>query len=274
MVLNKIEALAPWQLKIQSIISRALDDSRYVIMSSLDLSAAFDVVNIDLLIKQLKIIGLPEDVISLIRVWLSNRSYYVTVEGTNSILFDLLLGTVQGSILGPILYAIFVSPVFDQEELFAFADDTFILRMGTNISFAVEEMEVYLAAIIKWMKQSGLKINENKTEVCTFFKHDLVQPIVRVGTDLITAKESINVLGVTFDTTLSWTKHVRTAVMKSNRALNAIKLIRKYFNVGEILQLLTSNFYSVLYYNSEVWQGQSIIIIDIIESSQDGYQLQ
>ena len=165
-------------IEIQSIISRALDDSRYVIMSSLDLSAAFDVVNIDLLMKRLKIIGLPEDLTSLIRIWLSNRSYYVTVDGSNSILFDLLLGTVQGSILGPILYAIFVSPVFDQEDLFAFADDTFILRMGTNVSFAVNEMEVSIAAIIKWMRQSGLKINENKSEVCTFYKHELVQPIV------------------------------------------------------------------------------------------------
>ena len=147
-------------------------------MSSLDLSAAFDVVNIDLLMKRLKIIGLPEDIISLIRIWLSNRSYYVTVDGSNLILFDLLLGTVQGSILGPILYAIFVSPVFDQEDLFAFADDTFILRMGTNVSFAVNKMEVSIAAIIKWMRQSGLKINENKSEVCTFYKHELVQPIV------------------------------------------------------------------------------------------------
>ena len=60
--------------ELQSIIARALDENKIVLMSSLDLSAAFDVVNIDLLIKRLKIIGLPEDVVSLIRVWLTNRS--------------------------------------------------------------------------------------------------------------------------------------------------------------------------------------------------------
>ena len=103
-------------------------------------------------------------------------------------------------------------------------------------------MEKSFAAIIKWMKQSGLKINENKTEVCTFFKHEMVQPIVRVGADSIISKDSINVLGVIFDSTLSWSKHVRTAVMKANRALNGLKLIRKYFNVNELLQLITSNF--------------------------------
>ena len=63
----------------------------------------------------------------------------------------------------------------------------------------------------------------------------------------------MNVLGVIFDMTLSWSKHVQTAVTKANSALNALKLIRKYFNTKELLQLITSNFYSVLFYNSEVW---------------------
>jgi hypothetical protein len=239
--------------EIQSIISRALDGNKIVLMSSLDLTAAFDVVNIDLLLKRLTIMGLPEDVISLIRVWLSDRSYYVSVEGANSIMYDLLLGTVQGSILGPVLYAIFVSPLFDLEDLFAFADDTFILRTSSNLGLVIESMEESLSVIIKWMKQSGLKINESKTEVCVFNKHLIAKPTVNVGPNIVTAKDSMNVLGVIFDMTLSWSKHVQTAVTKANRALNALKLIRKYFNTKELLQLITSNFYSVLFYNSEVW---------------------
>jgi hypothetical protein len=58
-------------------------------------------------------------------------------------MFDMLVGTVQGSIQGPILYAIFVLPVFDLEQMFAFADDMFILRMGTDVCVAVELMEIY-----------------------------------------------------------------------------------------------------------------------------------
>jgi hypothetical protein len=54
------------------------------------------------------------------------RSYYVRIDGKNSVLFDLLLGSVQGSILGPVLYAIFVSPLFMIEDLDLFADDSFI----------------------------------------------------------------------------------------------------------------------------------------------------
>ena len=80
-------------------------------MASIDLSAAFDLVNTNLLIKQLQIIGLPTDVVRLIKLWLTDRSFYISINGENSLLIDLGGGTIQGSILGPILYAIFVSPL-------------------------------------------------------------------------------------------------------------------------------------------------------------------
>ena len=63
-------------LQLQSLIARALDDDEFVAMASLDLSAAFDVVNVPLLIKRLDIIGLPGDVIMLIETWLTERFFY------------------------------------------------------------------------------------------------------------------------------------------------------------------------------------------------------
>ena len=79
-------------------------------MASLDLSAAFDVVNIGLLVKRLDIIGVPTDVVSLIETWLTERLFYVSVNGDNSCLMHSDAGTIQGSILAPILYAISVAP--------------------------------------------------------------------------------------------------------------------------------------------------------------------
>jgi hypothetical protein len=102
---------------IQSIITRALDESNYVLMPSLDLSTTFEIVNTKLLVKWLKIIGLAKDVINLIKVWLEGCSSYVTINNQNSILLDLICSTVQGSILGPILYSIYVSPLLDIEGM-------------------------------------------------------------------------------------------------------------------------------------------------------------
>ncbi len=73
------------------------------LIASLDLSIAFDVVNKPFLIKRLKIIGLPKDVMELIKAWLKDCSFYVSTDNNNSILFDLICGIMQGSILGPIL---------------------------------------------------------------------------------------------------------------------------------------------------------------------------
>ena len=62
-------------LKLQSLISRAVDGDMYALMASLDLSAAFDVVNIELLLKRLEIVGLPQDLLDLISKWLTNRVF-------------------------------------------------------------------------------------------------------------------------------------------------------------------------------------------------------
>ena len=96
-------------------------------MASLDLSAAFDVVNIELLLKRLKVLGLPEDIICLIEIWLKERLFYVNVSDLNSNFFQINSGTIQGSILGPILFAIFVAPLYEITKLSNFADDNFAI---------------------------------------------------------------------------------------------------------------------------------------------------
>ena len=66
-------------LNIQSIISRALDANSYYVLASLDLSAAFDLVNRELLFNRMKQMGIPNDIISLLRDWLSNRLFYTDI---------------------------------------------------------------------------------------------------------------------------------------------------------------------------------------------------
>jgi hypothetical protein len=159
--------------ELQSIIARALDNDEFVLVASLDLSSAFDVVDIKLLIKRLYIFGLPANVIELIEVWLKDRLYYVSLDGHNSVLFDVFLGTVQGSILGPFLYAIFVSPIFDKEFMLAFADDIFVPKNNNSTTDLIDDMEKTLESITKWLKKSGLVVNAAKTDLCLFTRKTL-----------------------------------------------------------------------------------------------------
>ena len=70
-----------------------------------------DIVNVGLLIKRLRVIGLPDDIVNLVRIWLKERLFYVSVNGVESYIKITWSGIIQGSILGPILYAIFISPI-------------------------------------------------------------------------------------------------------------------------------------------------------------------
>ena len=68
----------------------------------------------------------------------------------------------------------------------------------------------------------------------------------------------MNVLGVIFDSKLQWSEQISNTIKRSMNALNAIRLIRRYFKRDELLNLVTSNFYSILYYNSEIWHLPSL----------------
>jgi hypothetical protein len=130
--------------------ARGLDNDEFVLVASLDLCSALDVVDTKLLLKRWKIIGLYSDIISLIEFWLCKRYYFVSIDENNFCLFDLLLGTVQGSILDPILYVIFVSPIFVLELLFSFADNTYAPKSSKNLTEAIKGIEKYLEAITQW----------------------------------------------------------------------------------------------------------------------------
>jgi riboflavin transporter FmnP len=141
-----------------------------VILASLNLSSAFEMVDINLLLKRLIIIGLLEEIIHFIEVCLKEKSFKKRIDGTNSVLLDLLLGTVQGSILGPVLYTFFVSPLFDIEPLLSYDDNTFIPRENRSSTTLIKDMEKSLEAIRKWRRDSGLKVNYGKTEIGIFYE--------------------------------------------------------------------------------------------------------
>ena len=219
---------------------------------------AFDLVNTNLLIKRLKIIGLPLDVIRLIKLWLSKRSFYVEINGVSSLVVDLIRGTIQGSILGPLLYAIYVSPLFDMIRLTNFADDNFVIRWNRYLEALIQDLKKDLETMTKWLKDSGLKVNESKTELCLFHRLDSVPISLTLNDIEIFSKPSMNVLGILFDSKLQWSPQVNQCIKKSLKALHAIRLIKSHFKETELKQLVTSNFYSILYYNSEVWHLPSL----------------
>ena len=181
-------------------------------MASLDLSSGFDVVNVELLFLRLRQIGLQDDLISLVGNWLSLRYDFVSVGGKCLIFHELNVVTFQGSILGPILYTIFVLPIFDLAKMTRFADDTFILKCNKFPPQFIDDMKRLLELILKWLKDSGLKVNDAKTEICLFI-HANTKPIeMEINGSIIKSKPTMNVLGILFDSKLQWGIQVKNVI--------------------------------------------------------------
>ena len=121
-----------------------------------------------------------------------------------------------------------------------------------------DEMKNKLKFIVGWFKDSGLQVNESKTELCLFHRNDQPPIEITLNNKILKSKSHMNVLGVSFDCKLNWQIQIEGTISKAKKALNAIKLIRKHFNKQELLKLITSNYYSILYYNSEIWNIPSI----------------
>ena len=172
-----------------------------------------------------------------------NWLFYVNVGGDNSYVHECGVGTVQGSILGPILYALFVSPLLELEKIVLFADDNYVLNWNKNKDDLLSEMKLKLEKITKWLTDSGLKVNESKTELCLFHRKDHPQINLPFNNQILTSKPQMNVLGVTFDSKLNWPSQIENTVSKSKKVLHAIYLSRKYFSKNELLKIITSNYY-------------------------------
>ena len=240
-------------LEIQSRVAALMDQDQYVAVASLDLSAAFDVVNVDLLLIRLKKMGLPTDVISLLESWLKDRQCYVEVRNSCSQYFDSNDGTVQGSILGPVLFSLFMSPLLEKEDVMSYADDNYLIRGNKIKEVALQRLQFQVQKVQKWLTGSGLKVNVEKTEIVIFHKKDTATTSIKINEVEIHTKKQMSVLGVIFDSKLEWSLQTENSVRKARSALQGLRIINKYFTTPERLVLITSFFYSQLYYGSQVW---------------------
>ena len=119
-------------------------------------------------------------------------------------------------------------------------------------------MQKRLEIIVKWLKDSGLVVNEKKTELCLFHRNDSQLVSVSIYDQTVRSKKTMNVLGVVFDCKLTWSEHIAHAIKKSNKSLCALRMLKKYLTPLEMKTIMTSNYYSSLYYNSEIWLSNSI----------------
>ena len=163
-------------LRIKADIDRILDEGDGVLVVLLDLSAAFDTIDHDILLQRLQEeVGLQQIALQWVRSYLANRRQAVHINGSVSQSVNLSIGVPQGSVLGPLLFLVYLLPlklVIEKHSVprHGFADDTQLyhrlsLKNTSVCEKQVRIMEQCLSDVRIWMKANKLKLNESKTEV-------------------------------------------------------------------------------------------------------------
>ena len=122
-----------------------------------------------------------------------------------------------------------MSPLFDLTQLTNFADDNFYVAWNTDLGVLVINLEKKLEMITKWLRDSGLVVNESKTEVCLFHKNDPPKVSIKLLGSTIHSKKEMNVLGVTFDSKLTWTPHIVNCINKAKKAFFCVETYPQIF---------------------------------------------
>ena len=99
------------------------------------------------------------------------------------------MGTVQGSILGQILYAVFVALLFELEMVTLFTDDNYVLPWNKNLAVLIIGMNKSIEPITKWLRQAGFKVNETKTKICLFHLKDHLPIEIQIFETTIISKK-------------------------------------------------------------------------------------
>ena len=176
-------------IDIHEKLLKNLDDGLNSCTVFLYLAKAFDSVSHDILLKKLEKYGIRVSVLKLFSSYLSDRYQFVSVNNSNSTLQLIKFGVPQGSILGPLLFLIYINDLPNATNFFIklYADDTVLCAQNKNIEALQNEVNAELNKVHKWLASNKLTLNVKKSKymIITKQKNDLANFSVKIdGTDL------------------------------------------------------------------------------------------
>ena len=210
-------------LKVKNDLLMAMDKGQVTLLVLLDLSSAFDTVEHEILLERLRsTIGLRGKVLSWFESYLKGRSQQVSINRTLSKPFDLKCGVTQGSCLGPLLFTIYVSKLFQilkhhLSSVHTYADDTqlylsFKPSDSSSEVEAVSAMQKCICDVRAWMREDQLMLNDDKTEFLIIGTRQQLSKVsiesIKIGETEVSPVASARNLGTCFDTHLDMGTHI------------------------------------------------------------------
>ena len=256
-------------------IRRGIDQGLLTGAVFIDLRKAFDTVDHDILLEKLKYCGILNTELDWFSNYLKNRSQVVGFGKDLSEPCVITSGVPQGSILGPLLFVLFVNDLplnVDRCKILMDADDTVLYFSAKS----VEEIEMTLDEALKlvknWLLDNGLFLHKGKTECVLFGSVPRLSSVnsfsVSVDGYVIKRVHEFKYLGVVMDEYLSWNAHIKCIVSKAGKRLGMLNRIRKDVNMNTANIIYKSFILPIAEYCDTVWNSCGKVNTNLVEKLQ------
>ena len=269
-------------LRLVNDTLRGLDNNNAIILLLIDLSAAFDTVDIDILLHILESeIGISGTALYWLKSFLKDRNQRVKIENYLSESLDVEFGVPQGSVLGPILFNIYIRSLFEIIKKFGFGTSGYADDNNAYQSFALHfqydviniQLPTLMVKIKEWMNRHFLKINPDKTEIILFLPNSLKNEQIINGTflegDCIRFSNTVKNLGFTLDKLLNMEPHVNAIVSHCYKLISDVARIRHLLSDEDTESLMHAIVSSRIDYCNSLLYGVNKSVIFKLQKVQN-----
>ena len=223
-------------------IIKALNNDDCVVGIFLDLSKAFDTVNHDILLDKLCHYGVRDNALDWFSSYLSGRRQFVTYNGVSSSTKTITCGVPQGSILGPLLFILYINDLYNvcsTSVPLLYADDTNLFYKGKDIDTLVRGINFELGNISTWLKINKLSSNVKNTHYMLFSKHRSKHMDAKITIDGHEIDQFVitRFLGMVIDNNLNWKEHVSLISGNISRSIGMIIKAKHSLNKDALMTI-------------------------------------